>query len=561
MNRAVATEPRTRTRPGSSNAAVVGWWGVVLIPVVVHFWVLSRFGISIPKWDDHALRNFLVSFNQANSWIEKLRLLFAQHNEHRIVYDRLITLLFYQISGEINFVWLMAWGSLSLVGILVLFYQLIRRAGLPLSVFLPLPFLLLTLQHHENTLWGMAALQNFSVVFFGLLTFFYLAENIKRSFGWACFWAMAALCTSGNGVLVWAVGLVLLGLQKRWLYAAGWALLAVIALGLYFFDYQRPPGNPIVTVAGVGQYARGLLGFLGAVGDWNPNSVTRFVIPTLIGTGLLCLAILWGWKAFRKTPWLRGGAEPFDYFLLGVVGFVLATALVVTRGRIGFGEWVLLTSRVKIYSVVLLLTLLVAAFRNVSWLRGKTAQGLVLAGAVLFNLGVAFVEYGEVVFARHERVTWLYNWQHGRPVNEVPAYNRLTFPYRPPVLRPIPNGSVNESVALSLVREKNSTVLVENASYVGPVGPDEGAFVYLRGATGSYLFPTRQRRNRSRRSLLMGGGYFSPGFTAALHPNEAAAGGYDVEVVEITGERVKRVATNQTVTLRGAGASNLPKNW
>ncbi|MCY7350978.1 MAG: hypothetical protein LH606_09950 [Cytophagaceae bacterium] len=560
--------PTAAAEPGWLGA----WWLVALIPVILHFAFLARYAVNIPKWDDHALRNFLVDYNQTDSWGEKISLIFAQHNEHRIAFDRLVTLIVYQLTGEINFVWLMFIGSFSLLGILAIFYQLIRQSSLPGYFFLPLPWLLLTLQHQENTFWGMASLQNFSVVFFLIFSVFLLSKTPERAFVLGCFLAIMAVFTSGNGVLVWPMGAGLLLLQKRWKGLIYWIILAGLTSLIYFFNYQKPPGNPPTPNGDAWLYLKGFLGFIGSVADWQPEATERFVLPVLAGLLLLVGAAYFSVKSLLKTPWLRGGADVSDYFVLGVLVFVIASAAVVTVGRIGFGDWILLTSRVKIYSAVLLLTLVIAVLREIPVRRQKVGFQLVLFGAILFNGWTTFLEFGEVIFHRQDRISQLFIWKYGHRDGQqrrpMPAYDRVTFPYQAPALFYDQNGNRSEvkqgkisRFSIDSLYQNEVALTIGNRSYIKSGGPDAGAYVQLRSDSLTLLFPTRQHRNRSRRSLLSGGGYFAPGFTATIPKTDAPDGSYEVRILTTDGQTRTEYPTSWSVILRHNPSNKLPKNW
>lgn len=563
MNPSTTVTGYSATSTTRGNTLAWLGWLLASLPVLANAWLIARYGLNVPKWDDHALRNFLVNFNQADGVAERLNLLLAQHNEHRIAYDRLVALVLYHLTGEINFVWLMVVGFLSLLGILFVFWKVSRESRLPDAIFWPLPFLLLSFQHHENTLWGMAALQNFSVVFFVLCTVFAVAKGAERSFGWALFFSTSALLTSGNGLLAWPVVAGLLLLQRRWRGLGIWLLATALAVGLYFFQYEKPPGNPSATAVSVERYVQGFLALIGGVADWRPASPNRFVGPVLAGGVLLLLAVFLNGRALRRAALFSGKAKPADYFLVGVTVFVLATALVVVVGRMGFGEAVLLTSRIKIYSAVFACTLLVAVARELSptWASrlGRSALGF----SVLFWVGSAFVEWEEIVFARHERITWLYNWRQGRGAEALPGYDRDRFPYRAPALSFFAENPQTTTARLPVrVEERPDRSWLVAADSLGlPVGPEAGAYLFLAGPETARLLPTRQQPNRSRRSLLTGGGYFAPGFTAVVHPTDAPPGRYEVFVRTTDGTRAQTYATGQFLTLKPTQPSNLPKNW
>ncbi len=564
MNPSTTTTGKATSSPPTQRGPLPRWVGglLVALPVLANAGLIFRYGLNVPKWDDHALRNFLVNFNEADGWGERIGLIFAQHNEHRIAYDRLVALLVYQLTGEINFVWLMAIGFLSLLGILFVFGNVIRESRLSPLVFLPLPFLLLTFQHHENTLWGMAALQNFSVVFFTLSSIYCASKTTERLFGWALFFSLSALLTSGNGLGAWPVVAVLFALQRRWTNVFFWLLAAAVAVGFYFLNYEKPPGNPSTVAVSGWQYVRGFLALLGGVADWQPASPGRFVGPTLAGGMLLLLAVVLNVRALRRTPWFGGKAEPADYFLMGVTMFVLATALVVVVGRMGFGEAVLLTSRIKIYSAVFLLTLLVAALRELPSPWQPRAAWTALGASLVFWLGTAFVEWEEIVFARHERITWLYNWRRGEG-ETLPAYDRQRFPYRAPEVPFFSENSAGAQPQLPLRVEERAdqSWLLTNDSLQTTTSPEAGAYLLLHSGKTTRLLPTRQNRNHSRRSLLTGGGYFVPGFTAVVQPTDAPPGRYAILVKTTDGTRARTYVTGQFLTLKPTQPSNLPKNW
>lgn len=557
--------PGTPTR---ASALLHPWeWLVVAVPIFIYFLVVFSYGVNIPKWDDHALRNFIVEFNRPHSWSERLTLLLAQHNEHRIGYDRLVTLLLYNVTGEVNFWQLMLLGNVSLLGILTVFYRIITRNSIPSWIFLSLPFLLLTLQHHENMLWGMAALQNFTVVLFILLSLYWLSKGTERAIGWAIIAGVFCSITSGNGNLIWPLGFGILLLQKRWRSLGIWGVVGAMVITLYFFNYQKPPGNPAAAVEGAWVYVKGFLEFIGAFADWFPESPHRFILPVVAGAILTSVAAIFCFRAITRSSWGRGTVTQTDYFLLGVCGFVVISALTVTVNRIGFGEWVMLTSRVKIYSVLLLMTLLVVGLKEVKRNHQLFTVRIALVLAVVFNGYTALVEYGEMLYRRQERLTWLFNWRYGQ--RDLPAYNRTRFPYQAPetVLdrmpetghAPRPDHSPN-FVIDSIYRREGSFV-VENNSFEKPSGPDAGTYLLLQKENRRYLFPVRQRRNASRRRFLQNLSYFGPGFIAEINPNGIPAGTYELRVLTTDGARLTEATTNRKITLAGIGSTPLPTNW
>ena len=104
-------------------------WAVVLLPVIAFAVVWQYYAVNVPKWDDHALRAYLYFSDQETTLSGKIYQLFRQHNEHRIVYDRIVAVLDYRLFGKMSYVHLMVVGNLSLVGLLAVFGAVLVRAG------------------------------------------------------------------------------------------------------------------------------------------------------------------------------------------------------------------------------------------------------------------------------------------------------------------------------------------------------------------------------------------------------------------------------------------------
>ena len=68
-------------------------------------WAELRYDVNMPYFDDYdSVLNWLVTFSQPGSFMNKLELLFRQHNEHRIVFDRLVELMELHTLGVVNFI-------------------------------------------------------------------------------------------------------------------------------------------------------------------------------------------------------------------------------------------------------------------------------------------------------------------------------------------------------------------------------------------------------------------------------------------------------------------------
>ncbi|MCY7359661.1 MAG: hypothetical protein LH609_19840, partial [Rudanella sp.] len=225
---------------------------LTLLPIVAFWLCWGHLAVNVPKWDDHALKAYLFYSDQETTFTGKIYQLFRQHNEHRIVLDRFVTWLDFNLFGRLNYLHLMILGNASLLGLLAIFGAVLflsfRGTSGPtmrnpdgvttsgsftwLHYLPPIAFLLFNLSSWENAFWGMAALQNFSVVLFVIWAIYIL--SFTQNLTGAVILAILATLTSGNGILIWPIGAVLLALQRRFRPIVVWGIGAAIVIGLYF---------------------------------------------------------------------------------------------------------------------------------------------------------------------------------------------------------------------------------------------------------------------------------------------------------------------------------------
>jgi len=585
-----STEPTTPTRPNSVRAAdpsgTAGWsgsvWGWLLVglPVLFFFGLWRYYAVNVPKWDDHALRAFLYYLDQETTLTGKIYQLFRQHNEHRIVYDRIVTYLDYQLFGKLSYLHLMTIGNLSLLGLLGLFAVVLRRSGQAVWLLAPVAFFLFNLSQWENMYWGMAALQNFTVVFW-VLSAVYLLTYTDRWLA-ALPLAVIATITSGNGLLIWPIAIVLLLVQRKVRPAAIWALGAVVVIGLYFLGYEKPAGNP-PDRGSVTDLLKGWFAFNGAAAEVFP--LGSGFVSSLVAGGLLTVTTL-GIVAFigrrllsqftnppgrRTAPVTSPPYAASDLFVLGSVGFLIGTGAIVAWSRVGFGMEMLITSRYKMYSLTLLALVYVY---GVITLGNRFRQPLGVAGLAT-GLGLAWLSYvaflDETIWWRH----WLLTTQQfnatyssNRPVPQLdpitkryqdtaPAFydDHLSMLYGQPDQRKL-SVTVKEDV------KGVPVYMVSEPTLPASDLRDGRAYVMFRSPQRVYLFPVTQNLNSGLMARLLPSRVFTNGFTATLYQGDLAVGTYQILILTIDAQgRWALHPTDQTVQLTTKAADGFKKNW
>ena len=154
-------------------------WALFVLPFVVYVYYACSFSVNVPFWDDYgAVLAFMNNFVQAGALDAKLRLLFSQHNEHRLVFNRVVLLAQYFLIGKIDFKSLMIFGDLGwIMTVLVFVFRYKRKFRLPLLHLLPVPYVLLAFVQWENMFFATPSIQFYWFVLFSVVFFFCLMDN------------------------------------------------------------------------------------------------------------------------------------------------------------------------------------------------------------------------------------------------------------------------------------------------------------------------------------------------------------------------------------------------
>lgn len=530
---------------------------LAIIPILAYFSWLNCYGINIPLFDDHAFKNFLLQWNATNSTLEKNQLLFAQHNEHRIAYTRFVIIVIYWLTGQLNYVYLMWVGNMALIGILVVYYKAISlaqpqsRYNLMFSI-ISLSAILFTLLHQENTFWGMASLQNFGVVFWALLC---LYQVVKQRFIVAMFVGFVATFSSGNGFLVLAIAALIFLLQKKNLKFFLWVGFSVLLSIAYFFSYSKPPGNPAEASLGHGfLLVKGFLVLVGSAFDMSfQTSPDERLLVSAIAGGIVFILLIW--LVFRELKhWLTTKKlSDWQLFWIGSMLFVLGTLGVTVVTRLGFGESLLLTSRYKIYSVVLVMLLVLAFTQQIKQSRNTliiiSFLSFVYAGYVYFQ------QNAEVVFHRNYLISSQFNGK-GEPENKkVPYLKPHTILDNKWQTKPRSDSMIDT------LYKVNQEWVVINQNFEMENDLNDAAFLLVTSSNGQFIFPTRQNRNLGKKNLLQTLNYFKKGFVGTFSENDVPNGTYSLSIVECKGGNTSVIFTGKTIEVQLKDRKKLLKNW
>lgn len=218
---------------------------IILLPIVTFYGLFFKYTVNAPINDDYqAVLDFINKIIATDSISEKVKLLFSQHNEHRIVYDRIWTIISYKLQYNVDFNFLAFIGNLSLLGIAVIFYKRFSLLQKPLLLFVPVTVVLFNISSWENMTFAMAALSNFTVYLFVLISLGFITSNTldkKRNLYLAFLFLFLAAMTQGGGLFLVPISLVILVYKKEYKNVIIYGVLSVLLLTLYFYQYQKPP--------------------------------------------------------------------------------------------------------------------------------------------------------------------------------------------------------------------------------------------------------------------------------------------------------------------------------
>jgi hypothetical protein len=538
-------------------------WAFIALPIILYFYFLSEYSLNIPKWDDHALKAFILEFENANGFLAKSQTFFKQHNEHRIAFDRLITLLVFKIHGTIDYRWLMWVGNFTLIGTLILFLKIFQKQKVSLWFFVPISLIFFQLQLWENTFWGMAALQNFGIIFFIFGLIYFISSDKKTHFYWAILFAFFATYTSGNGITVFPVCIVLLLLQRRFKESIIFGIVSIVLIGAYFYQYQMPPSNPPMEGIGIGKIIFGFFSFLGSVFDLMPNSSGRIKLTIVAGgvlfviSALIAIYLIFSSKLLKKNRFL----SQTELFTLGSFMFLIGTGIVVTYTRISFGDVGLLTSRYKIYAILLLITLYLFFISKIELTNLKWLVFPLIIVALGFNFIANYLNYKEVVNFRNQLISFAMNWELQPEINAAKSDLML---YEIPKLDIDENTSLIKKPlkSLPIFNEKLIKSVKSNGIYVqnNTIQNQESVFFIVQSSQRNYLIPSLLV-NYPPNAFVRTGKYWQNGFEGELNYNEFENGTYQLGLLTNDGKSVKTYYLNDSLIVNNKIPRNVKTNW
>lgn len=292
--------------------------------------------------------------------------LWAQHNEHRLVFPRLLMLVMARLSGW-NIYWelatnvvlaTLAWAALCIT---------IRRSSDPVHdgdsgpVYMLVTLIIFSVSQWQNWFsgWQLQEFMNLLAVFItlGCLTW---ARNTTSGVLIALAAAIVATYSFANGILLWPIGALLIALQQPLRKRSFlreitlWVMVGVAAVASYLYGYTTPSYHPPLAEA-LTQPLQCFLYILAYLGQPLGNIDLHLAI-CMGGLGLLVwLVTLFQLMASRvpstaTLPWV------------GMALYAIGTAAITALGRVDEGLDQALSSRYVTMANLLWIPLVVQVY-------------------------------------------------------------------------------------------------------------------------------------------------------------------------------------------------------
>ncbi len=349
--------------------------------------LVLKLGVNVPFWDEWA---FIPDLQKSAAGRFGLADLWAQHNEHRLFFPRLIFLpvahfTHWNLRSEMIVSLVLA------AAIFVLVVALLRRTlspysrGLFLLSSVAVGWFVFSPVQYQNWLWGWQVqwfLSNLAALgAIALLSSW--PESRRRWVGVACAIAAAVVASYSlaSGLLVWMACLAVFVPKKRLRpYLPVWLAAAGVTVGAYLVGYHKPPQTPPLTALlhHPGAFIAYVLRYLGAPLFGN-NGYSAFVGGAIVGIFVATTAFL-----APRAP--EAFSRAVAWVALGF--YAMLSAALTGIGRVGFGVDQSEASRYTTTSTLFLLAtvalvLVAVASRNYRWNRLPAAVALGVLGAVL----------------------------------------------------------------------------------------------------------------------------------------------------------------------------------
>ncbi|MCE6989180.1 hypothetical protein [Dyadobacter sp. CY323] len=374
--------------------------GLSIALFLIFLLTLFQNALNAPSFDDYDTTiNFIRRFFFENHSIEiRQDILLSRHNEHRILFSKIVAASYYYLFHQISFRNLVLLQNLMLLGFYVLTLNLLKRNNLlSPETILWVTLFTFSLAFWQVTFYYWGGIQHYTVIFFSILSLISLdrARDVRSAaFIIALFSVVFGVLSFGNGFIALVLGGFILIVQKKWRMLIAWTLVACLLLFYTFFSDPAAVTRNVVAI-NPEWVVRLLFTFLGSCLYMNPAQGQYFNIIVCMFAGFLVL-LGWIWLFFNGYAF----KNPLFYCLLSLpvlTGIIVAIARFETKAAGGVApRYMFFTSLIPIFVVMVLLDMKLLKTKH---LRVLCGAGLALWSVVFYNNHRAVVDSNAEIVA------------------------------------------------------------------------------------------------------------------------------------------------------------------
>ncbi len=370
---------------------------LILAPVILGFAYVFLFGVNIPYYDEWVVVQLFEKYQTGELNFSDF---YAQHNEHRILFPRVILLIIGILSRFDTVIEMYFIQVLVATIMIVLFLKLKNQFGFSMARIpawiIPVPFLIYSWRQYENFLWGLMIAFVLPIAA-SVLSFFFLdrlnkpyekklARKHWRNFALGVIFTVVSSFSMAMGLLAWAAGIFqLLSLPgknpKKYLYFGIWTFLGILTWIGYFLGYMKPANHPSLfyVLSHPVETFKSFLIFLGSSLYWDESLSFATGLILFIIAVILVIIIAKKGLVRENSFWLT----------LLLFSFLVVGAILV--GRAGFGKDALLWSRYTTYSIPIVVSLYVLSVNLIyKKPRSKIVKIILVVLLILITTGSVF---------------------------------------------------------------------------------------------------------------------------------------------------------------------------
>jgi hypothetical protein len=368
------------------------------IPILVTALLIFRYGVNVPTFDQWELISYLQKMDSNSLGFSDV---FAQHNEHRIFFPRLIMLALAEVTSW-NIKIEMIISLIIQVTSFVLIWKAVARTfeGRKAQVVTLLASIcMFNPMQWENWLWGWQ-IQWYTTILGMIVALYFCAYRpLKRryanhvlSVGGAVF----ATFSLAGGMAVWPLLLAMLAIRRQTKSFLVYSSAFAVSLIAYANNYHSVMGHTPLRAMFTHQleFFRYVTLYLGGAFTNDDQ------LAPILGAFSIAVFLVLSIKVILNRQ------EKF-YFWIGTASFVLINAIITGSGRFLLGPEQALASRYTSFSLIWLLSLIVmtapfvatAISKKTAWL-----QPIVIAGLVVLSSIFTINSIGGIASAKNKNV-------------------------------------------------------------------------------------------------------------------------------------------------------------